>query len=82
MSFLGFALPPLLKDLVPAVDTLFRRFGRGGAFFNCGVEQLVARLAHNQEAAGSSPVPATIAAARVCCPFVARLKAGFFMDAR
>jgi hypothetical protein len=25
-----------------------------------GVEQLVARLAHNQEDAGSSPVPATI----------------------
>lgn len=27
---------------------------------NCGVEQSAARLAHNQEVAGSSPAPATI----------------------
>lgn len=27
---------------------------------NSGVEQLVARLAHNQEVVGSSPTPATI----------------------
>lgn len=39
-----------------------RRYGRGGPFFERGVEQSAARLAHNQEAAGSSPAPATLTA--------------------
>lgn len=34
------------------------RFESGKALPHCGVEQMVARLAHNQEVAGSSPAPA------------------------
>ncbi len=32
----------------------------------CGVEQSVARVAHNHEVAGSSPAPATILAGSTC----------------
>lgn len=42
---------------------LGRRSNR--TYSTCGVEQLEARLAHNQEVAGSSPVPATVAVAEM-----------------
>jgi hypothetical protein len=41
-------------------DVAFRSFSKLKTKIYCGVEQLVARWAHNPKVIGSSPVPATI----------------------
>ena len=49
----GFLFSRVSRRFRPALS------GARGSIF-CRVEQLVARLAHNQKVAGSSPAPATI----------------------
>ena len=57
------------------------RSGARGAIF-CRVEQLAARLAHNQEVAGSSPAPATTSSRHVAGLRRARQQVPGFSRAR